>query len=72
VAAKKPAKAVRGTEALSLVEAVIASGSDPAAGMGRASLCVQLPGGARVEVADARQAVLAAQLLRALATACPC
>ena len=30
-------------------------------------LCVQLPGGARVEVGDARQAALAAALLRALA-----
>ena len=34
-------------------------------------LCVELPGGARVEVRDARQATLAAELLRALA-ARPC
>lgn len=33
----------------------------------RAALIVQLPGGARMEIADATQAVLAAQLLRSLA-----
>jgi hypothetical protein len=36
-------------------------------------LVVELPGGARLEVQDARQAVLAAQLLRALqAGGTPC
>jgi hypothetical protein len=54
-------------EALRLVEAVIASESIKEAGGGGVALCLQLPGGVRVEVHDARQAVLAAELLRALA-----
>lgn len=67
---KKPA-AMRGPEALRLIEAVIEGGSPKVAGMGGKPLCVQLPGGAWVEVHDARQAMLAADLLRAL-TARPC
>ncbi len=65
-ATKKPA-VLRGPEALRLIEAVIEGGrvreEDACAG----PMCVQLPGGARVEVHDARQAVLAGELLRALA-----
>jgi len=34
------------------------------------ALSVHLPGGARLEIADARQATLAAELLRALAKPC--
>lgn len=65
-AAKKPA-VMRGPEALRLIEALIEGGSTKAAGTDGKSLCVQLPGEARMEVHDVRQAVLAAELLRALA-----
>ena len=57
--------------ALRLVEAV----AEPAVTKGTEgteSLIVHLPGGARVEVRDARQAVLAAELLQALASARSC
>ena len=64
LAARKP---VRGPEVLRLVEAVVASSSCKAAEAGKEPLCVQLPGGARLEVGDVRQAMLAAELLRALA-----
>ena len=45
------------------LEAVV----DQAAGTDPAGLCVQLPGGARLAVSTPQQAVLAAELLRALA-----
>ena len=67
LAGKKPVARV--PEALRLVEAVIASESIKEAGGSGVALCLQLPGGARVEVHDARQAALAAELLRALAAA---
>ena len=54
--------------ALRLVEAV----AEPAVPKGTESLIVHLPGGARVEVRDARQAMLAAELLKALTTTRPC
>ena len=55
-----------GAGPLRLIEAVV---EDAAPAMPEdVPLCVQLPGGARVEVGDARQAALAAELLRALAT----
>lgn len=57
---------VEAAKPLRLVEAVMDSGSvacDPSG----ITLRVELPGGARVEVNDERQAVLVAQLLRALA-----
>ena len=53
-----------GAGPLRLLEAVVENAA-PAMPEGVA-LCVQLPGGARVEVGDARQAVLAAELLWAL------
>ena len=54
-------------DALRLVEAVVERGGDQVAATTNArGLCVHLPGGARVEVNDARQAVLAAELLKAL------
>ena len=56
------------TGALRLVEAV----AEPAVASGAGSLLVHLPGGARVEVQDARQARLAAELLKALETTRPC
>lgn len=54
--------------ALRLVEAV----AEPAVSKETETLIVHLPVGARVEVRDARQAVLAAELLKALAAARPC
>ena len=42
------------------MEALVGAGAPPA-------LCVQLPGGARLEIGDAGAVALAAQLLRALA-----
>ena len=42
------------------MEALVGAGAPPA-------LCVQLPGGARMEIGDAGAVALAAQLLRALA-----
>jgi len=50
---------------LRLLEAVVES-----APMAAAPLVVQLPGGVRVEVADEKQAVLAASLVRALTKLC--
>ena len=59
--------------ALQLVEAVITGDVDQAdAAIDGEGLRVHLPGGAHVEVRDARQAILAAELLRALAGARPC
>jgi transposase-like protein len=52
---------------LRLLEAVVASAPVAAAG---SPLVVQLPGGVRVEVADEKQAVLAASLVRALTQPC--
>ena len=54
--------------ALRLVEAV----AEPAVAQRPESLIVHLPGGARVEVRDAGQAVLAAELLKALVPARSC
>ena len=54
--------------ALRLLEAV----AEPAMTKGTESLIVHLPGGAQVEVRDARQAMLAAELLQALASARSC
>lgn len=60
-----PGPAAKVAEPLRLLEAVVEKASTPAAGE---PLRVPLPGGGWVEVRDARQAVLAAELLRALAT----
>ena len=54
--------------ALRLVEAV----TEPTVTKGTEGLIVHLPGGARVEVRDPRQAGLAAELLKALTTTRPC
>ena len=59
----------RRTRAVRLLEAVV-EGAQPPAGPSRSVLVVQLPGGARVEVADETQAVLAAALIRALTRSC--
>lgn len=52
---------------LRLLEAVVES--SPVAAVGPA-LVLQFPGGVRLEVADEKQAVLAATLVRALTTPC--
>ena len=52
---------------LRLLEAVVESALVAAAGT---ALVLQLPGGVRVEVADEKQAVLAASLVRALTKPC--
>ena len=52
---------------LRLLEAVVASAHVAAAG---SPLVLQLPGGVHLEVADEKQAVLAASLVRALAKPC--
>lgn len=54
--------------ALRLMEALV----EPAATHADGGLHVHLPGGASLEVRDARQAGLAAELLKALASARPC
>ena len=63
--------AVRAHDGGSVAAGGGASPSPPCRRRPRA-LIVHLPGGARVEVRDARQAVLAAELLKALAPARPC
>ena len=60
-------KHARPKPSLQLLEAVVES--SPAHAVG-ALLALQLPGGVRVEVADERQAALAAVLVRALAKPC--
>lgn len=60
-------KHARPKPALQLLEAVVES--SPAHAVG-ALLVLQLPGGVRVEVADEKQAVLAAALIRALEKPC--
>lgn len=65
-------KAVDAASQVRWLEAVIEQAQAPGTGAG-AALQLQLPGGARVEIATAGQAVLAARLLRALenpASAC--
>jgi hypothetical protein len=51
---------------LRLLEAVV----DRAPSAGAGALVLQLPGGVRLEVADERQAVLAAMVVRALTRSC--
>lgn len=60
------AKSVRRAAPLRLLEAVVES----APGAGAGALVMQLPGGVRLEVADERQAALAALVVRALAKPC--
>ena len=67
-AAKALPSAPTAAGALRLVEAI----AEPAVTKGTEALIVHLPGGARVEVRDARQAGIAAELLKALAAARPC
>ena len=67
MAGKKPVARARVPEALRLVEAVIERAGVKEANAGGLALSLQLPGGTRMEIHDARQALLAAELLRALA-----
>ena len=60
--------AAKGAEMLRLVEAVVVAGGDGSGAVaGSEVLRVELPGGAWVGIGGARQVVLAAALLRALA-----
>jgi hypothetical protein len=59
-------KAVRRVTPMRLLEAVV----DPAQSAVAGALVLQLPGGVRVEVADEKQAVLAALVVRALTQSC--
>lgn len=61
------AKPRRRARSLRLLEAVVESARDTGVGT---VLMLELPGGVRLEVADGKQAVLAAALLRALAGPC--
>ena len=54
-------------ESVKWLEAVVESAHGSGAGV---SLALQLPGGVRVEVADEKQAALAAMVVRALAKPC--
>ena len=56
---------------LQRVEAVLEE-DNAAAGRGTGALSVQLPGGARLQISDARQTALAARLLLALAREAAC
>jgi transposase-like protein len=57
------------TDSVRWLEAVVEK-AQTAGRPGTAALLVALPGGARLEIADAHQAVLAALLLRSLAKPC--
>jgi transposase-like protein len=63
---RRPQRPVRSPQ-LKLLEAVMESAPVTATG---SLLVLQLPGGVRVEVADEKQALLAAALVRALAKPC--
>jgi hypothetical protein len=63
-----PAKALaRKADKVKWLEAVVEA-AQPA--IGKNALVLELPGGAKAEISDARQAALAADLLRALAGSC--
>jgi hypothetical protein len=62
---RKAGKVGGGGGGLRWVEAVVDK-QNPAVTMGNAVLTVHLPAGARMEIADARAALLAAELLRGL------
>jgi hypothetical protein len=64
--AQKPVPSERSMPKLQWVEAVVEKNPVPAGPKGGA-LSVHLPGGARMEIGDGRQAALAAELLKALA-----
>ncbi|MDE3068577.1 MAG: IS66 family insertion sequence element accessory protein TnpB [Verrucomicrobiota bacterium] len=66
-AAKVPAAM---PESVKWLEAVVEQAHEAANRTGGASLVLQLPGGVRLEVADERQAALAAMVVRALAKPC--
>jgi len=59
-------KPLRRAQPFRLLEAVVESAQSTVAG----ALVLQLPGGVRVEVADEKQAVLAAVMIQALAKSC--
>ncbi len=61
--------AVKTTKQLRWLEAVVQEAQD-SGGKNPLALVLELPGGAKVQIADARQAALAAELLRALQSPC--
>jgi len=62
-------KTRRGARSVRLLEAVVEA-AQPSGGKNPVALVLELPGGARVEIGGIQQAVLAAELLRALAKPC--
>ena len=66
---KTGAERVKAGDPVRWLETVVAAAQN-SGGKKLAVMVVQLPGGARVEVADEKQAVLAAALLRAWARTC--
>ena len=66
-AAKVPAAT---SESMKWLEAVVEQAHEAVDRAGGATLVLQLPGGVRLEVADERQATLAAMVVRALAKPC--
>jgi transposase-like protein len=63
---ERRSKTLQQAPSVRLLEAVV----DPAQGETSSSLVLQLPGGARLEVNNAQQAALAAELVRFLAKPC--
>jgi transposase-like protein len=62
-------KTRRGARSVRLLEAVVEA-AQPSGAKSPLALVLELPGGARVEIGSVKQAVLAAELLRALAKPC--
>jgi hypothetical protein len=64
------ASEVKSVDSVRWLEAVVEQAREAGGPASHVSLVLQLPGGARVELADEKQAVLAAALLRALTKPC--
>ena len=69
--ASLPAAGAGSSLPLQWVEAIL-DGGETAAACEAGALSVQLPGGARLQISDARQTALAARLLQALAREAAC
>jgi hypothetical protein len=61
--------AAKAVDSVQWLEAVVEGAKNPG-GQNPAAIVLQLPGGARVEMADEKQALLAAVMIRALARPC--
>lgn len=68
-ASSKLASATASAASVKWLEAVVGQAQD-LGGQGSKVLVLQLPGGARVEISDLKQAALAGALVRALAPSC--